>query len=56
VEEDFSSNRQKFLAEQGYAYRLIRYHDESSLDELYAIQNKNENSLTAQEIVYENTR
>jgi DNA excision repair protein ERCC-3 len=34
VEEDFSSNRQKFLAEQGYDYRLIRYFDESSLYEL----------------------
>lgn len=29
VEEEFGSNRQKFLAEQGYAYKLIR-----SLDEL----------------------
>lgn len=29
VEEDFGANRQKFLAEQGYSYRLIR-----SLDEL----------------------
>lgn len=29
VEEEFGSNRQKFLAEQGYSYRLIR-----SLDEL----------------------
>ena len=34
VEEDFGSNRQKFLAEQGYAYKIIRYADESSLDEL----------------------
>jgi DNA excision repair protein ERCC-3 len=34
VEEDFSSNRQKFLAEQGYDYKLIRYRDESSLFEL----------------------
>ena len=25
VEEEFSSNRQKFLAEQGYSYRIIRY-------------------------------
>lgn len=32
VEEDFGSNRQKFLAEQGYSYRIIRYSDESSLD------------------------
>ena len=33
VEEDFGSNRQKFLAEQGYAYRLVRYKGESDLDE-----------------------
>ncbi len=33
VEEDFGSNRQKFLAEQGYSYRIIRYVDESSLDQ-----------------------
>ncbi len=32
VEEDFGSNRQKFLAEQGYAYRIVRYTDESDLD------------------------
>ncbi len=25
VEEEFGANRQKFLAEQGYAYRIIRY-------------------------------
>ena len=25
VEEDFGANRQKFLAEQGYAYRIVRY-------------------------------
>jgi len=25
IEEDFGSNRQKFLAEQGYQYRIIRY-------------------------------
>ncbi len=31
VEEDFGSNRQKFLAEQGYSYRILRYTDESSL-------------------------
>lgn len=34
VEEEFGSNRQKFLAEQGYSYRIIRYTDQSSLDEL----------------------
>ncbi len=32
VEEDFGSNRQKFLAEQGYAYRLIRYKTAEDLD------------------------
>ena len=34
TEEEFGSNRQKFLAEQGYAYRIIRYTQESDLDEL----------------------
>ncbi len=34
VEEDFGANRQKFLAEQGYSYRIMRYVDSSSLDEL----------------------
>ena len=34
VEEDFGSNRQKFLAEQGYVYRIIRYNTEHDLDEL----------------------
>lgn len=34
VEEDFGSNRQKFLAEQGYAYKIIRYTKESDLDEI----------------------
>jgi len=34
VEEDFGSNRQKFLAEQGYTYRIIKYTDESSFDVL----------------------
>ncbi|QTQ17190.1 DNA repair helicase XPB [Treponema parvum] len=34
VEEDFGANRQKFLAEQGYSYRIIRYADSSSFDEL----------------------
>ena len=34
VEEDFGSNRQKFLAEQGYAYKIIRYTEESDLDEI----------------------
>ena len=34
VEEDFGSNRQKFLAEQGYSYRIIRYTQESDLNEL----------------------
>ena len=34
VEEDFGTNRQKFLAEQGYSYRIIRYRDEHDFDEL----------------------
>jgi DNA excision repair protein ERCC-3 len=34
VEEDFGANRQKFLAEQGYAYRIIRYHDNTDFAEL----------------------
>lgn len=34
VEEDFGSNRQKFLAEQGYSYRLLRYTGAESLAEL----------------------
>ncbi len=33
VEEDFGANRQKFLAEQGYSYRIFRYVDEASLDQ-----------------------
>lgn len=32
VEEDFGSNRQKFLAEQGYAYRVERYSSEKNLE------------------------
>ncbi len=32
VEEEFGSNRQKFLAEQGYQYRLLRCKDLSDLD------------------------
>ncbi len=28
VEEEFGTNRQKFLAEQGYTYKLIRALDE----------------------------
>ena len=34
VEEEFGSNRQKFLAEQGYSYKIIRYIDKGSFDEL----------------------
>ena len=34
VEEEFGSNRQKFLAEQGYSYRILRYTNENSLSEL----------------------
>ena len=33
VEEEFGSNRQKFLAEQGYEYKIIRYDGELNLDE-----------------------
>ena len=33
VEEEFGSNRQKFLAEQGYSYKIVRYTDESSLEQ-----------------------
>ena len=32
VEEEFGSNRQKFLAEQGYEYKIIRYDGELNLD------------------------
>ena len=32
VEEEFGSNRQKFLAEQGYAYRIIRYTEPEDLE------------------------
>lgn len=39
VEEEFSSNRQKFLAEQGYAYRIIRYTQESDLEEIAKLEN-----------------
>lgn len=41
VEEEFSSNRQKFLAEQGYAYRIIRYTQESDLEEITKLENCN---------------
>lgn len=34
VEEDFGSNRQKFLAEQGYSYRIVRYENEKSFDDI----------------------
>jgi len=34
TEEEFGSNRQKFLAEQGYAYKLIRYTSPEDLDVL----------------------
>ena len=32
TEEEFGSNRQKFLAEQGYSYRIIRYTGPESLE------------------------
>ena len=31
IDEEFGTKRQKFLGEQGYSYRIIRYEDESSL-------------------------
>ena len=31
VEEEFGSNRQKFLAEQGYSYRIVLYDEEAEL-------------------------
>ena len=34
VEEDLGSNRQKFLAEQGYSYRILRYINPQSFEEL----------------------
>ena len=34
VEEDFGSNRQKFLAEQGYSYKIVKYADSSSFDSI----------------------
>ncbi|MBR1402974.1 MAG: DEAD/DEAH box helicase [Treponema sp.] len=34
VEEEFGSNRQKFLAEQGYQYRLVRCKEASELGEI----------------------
>lgn len=33
VEEEFGSNRQKFLAEQGYEYKIVRYDGELNLEE-----------------------
>lgn len=33
-DEDFGSNRQKFLAEQGYSYKIILYNDLKDLDVL----------------------
>ena len=33
VEEEFGSNRQKFLAEQGYSYRIVRYTGAESLED-----------------------
>ncbi len=39
IDEEFGTKRQKFLGEQGYSYRIIRYEDESSFDEL-TVQNQ----------------
>lgn len=33
VEEEFGANRQKFLAEQGYEYKIVRYDGELNIDE-----------------------
>lgn len=33
VEEEFGANRQKFLAEQGYEYKIVRYDGELNLNE-----------------------
>ena len=33
TEEDFGANRQKFLAEQGYSYRIARCETEDDLDD-----------------------
>lgn len=33
-DEDFGSNRQKFLAEQGYSYKIILYNDASDLEQI----------------------
>jgi DNA excision repair protein ERCC-3 len=41
AEEDFGRNRQKFLAEQGYDYRLIRYTGDSDLDGICAPRKEN---------------
>ena len=35
IEEEFGSNRQKFLAEQGYEYRIVRYTDNGEFLENY---------------------
>ncbi len=32
VEEEFGSNRQKFLAEQGYEYKIVRYNGELNIE------------------------
>ncbi len=34
IDEEFGTKRQKFLGEQGYSYRIIRYENKSSFDEL----------------------
>ena len=36
VEEEFGSNRQKFLAEQGYEYKIVRYDGDESLESIEA--------------------
>lgn len=46
-DEDFGSNRQKFLAEQGYSYKIILYNDAADLEQLQEralIQNASEST------------
>ncbi len=46
VEEDFGSNRQKFLAEQGYAYRLVRYKGIEDLEQAVGQESLCDSSLS----------
>lgn len=47
-DEDFGSNRQKFLAEQGYSYKIILYNDAADLEQLQEralMQNASESAI-----------